>query len=245
MLTLDSIRDIKIYQSKRGYRFSVDSLLVFSFVNVSHAKKIADLGAGSGIIGLLLAKKYLKAKVYLVELQKSLYENSLRNIEINKLKDRVYALNEDIRLIAQGKVIPELGENSFDLVVSNPPFRAPDTGKISPEDERALARHELTLKLDDLLKASQRLLKNGGRLCLIYLPERLTELLIKLRNSGLEPKRLRAVHSTLNEPARMVLVEAVKGRRQGLIFEKPFIIYNDDRSYTEEMKEILEGKEDA
>lgn len=242
MLTLDTIRDIKVYQSKRGYRFSVDSLLVFSFVNMSYAKKIADLGAGSGIIGLLLAKKYPKAKVYLVELQRSLYENCIRNIEINGLQDRVMALNEDIRLIASGKVIPDLEENTFDLIVSNPPFRQPDTGRISPEDERALARHELTLKLDDLVMASHRLLKTGGRLCLIYLPERLVELLMKLRNSGLEPKRLRFVHSKIHEPARMVLVEAAKGRRQGLILERPFIIYNDHGVYTEEMKDILEAR---
>lgn len=221
MLTLDTIRDIKVYQSKRGYRFSMDSLLVFSFVNMSHAKKIADLGAGSGIIGLLLAKKYTKAKVYLVELQRSLYENSIRNIEINGLKDRVMALNEDIRLIARRKVIPDLEENTFDLIVSNPPFRRADTGRISPEDERAVARHELALNLDDLIKASYRLLKTGGRLFLIYLPERLVELLIKLRSFGLEPKRLRFVHSRIQEPAKLVLVEAAKGRRQGLIFERP------------------------
>ncbi|MCX7794009.1 MAG: tRNA1(Val) (adenine(37)-N6)-methyltransferase [Thermodesulfovibrionales bacterium] len=239
MLTLDSIRDIKIFQSKRGYRFSVDSLLVFSFVNTRHAKKIADLGAGSGIIGILLAKKYSKSRVYLVELQKSLYENCLKNIEINGLQDRVMALNEDIRLIAKGKTIAGLEENTFDIIVSNPPFRPPDTGRISPEDERALARHEISLKLEDLLKASQRLLKTGGRLYLIYLPERLVELLIKLRISGLEPKRLRPVHSKINESARMILVEAAKGRRQGLTIEKPFIIYNEHGVYTEEMKNIL------
>lgn len=240
MLTLDSIRDIQIYQSKKGYRFSVDSLLVFFFVNIAHVKKIADLGAGSGVIGLLLAKKYSKARVYLVELQQGLYENCIRNIKINNLQDRVMALKEDIRLIAKGISIPFLEENTFDLIVSNPPFRAPDTGRISPEDERAIARHELTLRIDDLLKASHRLLKTGGRICLIYLPERLTELLLKLRTSGLEPKRLRFVHSKLREPARMVLVEAAKGRRQGLIIEKPFIIYNDQGIYTEEMKSILE-----
>ncbi len=242
MLTLDSICGIKIYQNKKGYRFSVDSLLVFSFVKLSHAKKIADLGAGSGIIGLLLARKYQDSRVYLVELQKGLYENCKKNIEVNGLTERVTALNEDIRLIAKGKVIQGLEENSFDLIVSNPPFRKVKTGKISPEGERALARHEILMELKDLLKASYRLLKIGGRLCFIYLPERLVEVFINLRNTGLEPKRIRFIHSKLNEEARMVLIEAAKERKPGVIIEQPFIIYNEDGTYTAEMASIYEDQ---
>ncbi len=242
MLTLDSILDIKIYQGKRGYRFSVDSLLLFSYVKASRAERICDLGAGSGIIGLLLAKRYPESRVYLVELQKSLYENCKRNIVINDLKERVFAINEDIRKIAsQGS--KDLQDNSFDIIVSNPPFRRPKTGKISQEDERAIARHELRLELKDLLRASFRLLKEGGRLYLIYLSERLVELLKELSLSGLEPKRIRFVHSKAMEPAKMVLVESAKLRRPGLIVEKPFIIYNDDGSYSHEMASIYRGSE--
>ncbi|MCI0469901.1 MAG: methyltransferase, partial [Nitrospirae bacterium] len=72
MLTLDHIRDIQIYQNRDGYRFSVDALLLYSFVNLTRIKRIADLGAGSGIIGILLARRYPSAAVALVELQKSL-----------------------------------------------------------------------------------------------------------------------------------------------------------------------------
>ncbi len=238
MLTLDSIRDIKIYQSKKGYRFSVDSLLLFSFIRLAHVKTIADLGAGSGIIGLLLAKRFLEAEVYLVEIQKGLYELCKMNIRINDLSERVHAINEDIKDIAKGKAIKGLEENSFDLVVSNPPFRRPRTGRLSPENERALARHELLLEFKDLVRASHRLLKTGGRFCLIHLPERLTEVLQELKDTGLEPKRLRFVHSKQKEPAKLVLIEAAKARRPGLVVEKPFIIYNDDGSYTEEMASV-------
>jgi tRNA1Val (adenine37-N6)-methyltransferase len=239
MLTLDSIRNIKVYQSKKGYRFSVDSLLLFSFVKVGHAKKVCDLGAGSGIIGLLLAKESPHLLVYLVELQKGLYENCLKNIRINDLMERVYALNEDIKEIARGRAVKGLEANTFDIVVSNPPFRRPKTGKISPEDERAIARHEIAVELKDVLQASSRLLKNGGRLYIIYLPERIVELFEGLKDFGLEAKRLRFVHSRLNEPAKMVLVEAAKGRRPGIIVERPFIVYNTDGTYTEEMNSVF------
>lgn len=236
-LTLDSILNIKIYQSKKGYRFSLDSLLVLYFAKDCHARKICDLGAGSGIIGLLLAKQRPQAEVYLVELQKGLYENCKRNIIINNLQNRVYAINEDIRRIAKGNT-KDLEYGSFDMVISNPPFRKPKTGKISPEDEKAIARHELTIELPELLKAAFRLLKNGGRLYMIYLAERIVELIKHLKDYGLEPKRIRFIYSKLLEPAKMVLVEAAKGRRPGLVVERPFIVYNEDGTYTDEMASI-------
>src|SRR4030065_1768054 len=95
--TLDGIRDIKIYQNKKGYRFSADALLLYCFVNVKHAYNIADLGTGSGIIGLLLGRKYKDAKVMLVELQKSLYSLAQKNIIMNGLQDRVEVVLADIK----------------------------------------------------------------------------------------------------------------------------------------------------
>ena len=95
--TLDGIRDIKVYQNRKGYRFSVDALLLYSFVNVKHADNIADLGTGSGIIGLLLGRKYSDAKVMLVELQESLYSLAEKNIIMNGLEDRVEVVLADIK----------------------------------------------------------------------------------------------------------------------------------------------------
>jgi tRNA1Val (adenine37-N6)-methyltransferase len=101
MLTLDSIKDFQIYQSKNGYRFSVDALLLFSFINFPRVKKIADLGAGSGIIGLLLARKYPDAEVTLIELQKSLARLAEKNIALNKLEDRVKVIRADLKELSK------------------------------------------------------------------------------------------------------------------------------------------------
>lgn len=240
--SLDGLRDVKVYQSKGGYRFSVDALLLFSFVNLPRVKSIADLGAGSGIIGLLLAKKYPKAEVILIELQKNLVRLAERNAVLNGLEDRVRVINTDVKTLDfssefegfRASALP----NSYDLVVSNPPFRKVKTGRISFGDEKAIARHELSLPLDGLTKAASALLKHHGRFCVIHLPERLTEIISSIRKHALEPKRLRFVHSTMLSEAKMVLIEAVKGAKAGLKTEQPLIIYNEDGSRTKEMNEM-------
>jgi tRNA1Val (adenine37-N6)-methyltransferase len=233
-VTLDSIRDIKIYQSKTGYRFSVDSLLLSDFINLKAVRNIADLGSGSGVVGILIAKKYPKAKVDLFELQTGLVDLSEKNICINNLKDRMQALQCDIRTLPA--LYPGLSE--YELAVSNPPFRKPKSGRLNIEEERAIARHELRLSLSELIAAAYSLLKATGRFCIIYHPCRLSELIETLKKKNLEPKRLRFVHSTRLSEAKMVLVEAVKGGRTGLKVEKPLFLYNEDGSYIEEMPEI-------
>lgn len=234
-VTLDSIRDIKLYQAKSGYRFSVDALLLYSFVNVQRVKKIADLGAGSGIVGLLLAKKYPCAAVSLFELQEGLATLARRNIVLNSLEGRVNVIMRDIREIRRCQCP---SENRFDIVVSNPPFRKPRTGLISSGEERAIARHEIKLKLPELAHAARNLLRSRGRLFLIYHPERLAELAAALREEKIEIKRLRFVHSCALSEAKMVLVEAVSGGATGLKVDRPFYIYDEKGGYGGEMREV-------
>ncbi|MBI1811812.1 MAG: hypothetical protein HYR78_07790, partial [Nitrospirae bacterium] len=133
---------------------------------------------------------------------------------------------------------PLLTPNSFDLVVSNPPFRCQKTGIISPSDEKAIARHEIELKLADLIQASCSLLRSKGRFCMIYHPSRLVELIDALREKHLEPKRLRFVHSNHMTEAKMALVEAIKDGRTEMKIENPLYIYKEDGTYTDEMKAL-------
>lgn len=233
VITLDHIRDVKIYQSKNGYRFSVDALLLYSFVNSLLAEKIADLGAGSGIIGLLLARKYPDADVSLFELQKSLSAMAEKNIALNSLEKRVRVIRTDVREMRTN--FPRTDAGSFDMVVSNPPFRKERSGFVNPGEEKAIARHEITLKLAELVNAAHYLLKSKGRLFLIHHPARLGELVSALREKRMEIKRLRFVHSTPSAEAKMVLVEAITGGRAGLKVERPLIIYSESGGYTDEM----------
>lgn len=231
LTTLDGIRDIRLYQPKSGYRFSVDSLLLFDFVSLKRVRTICDLGAGSGVVGLLLAKKYPSAKVTMVELQDSLYGMAKRNIELNGLEGRVQALRADIRELKDS--------GGFDLAVSNPPFRREASGRLSVESQRAIARHEVMLKLPELIKAAVRI--RARRLCLVYLPERTAELTSGLKASGFEPKRMRFVHSSVHSSAKMVLVEAARGARPGLEVEPPVFVYDESGRYTKYMRVLFCG----
>jgi tRNA1Val (adenine37-N6)-methyltransferase len=236
-ITLDSIRDIRLYQSKKGYRFSVDALLLFDFVNLRKIERIGDFGAGSGIVGILLAKKYPDAAVTLFEIQDSLAVLAEKNIALNNLEERVKVIKTDISRIKLFHA-SFIASHSFDLLVSNPPFRRLKSGRISEGEEKAIARHEIKLGIHDLIDAASYLLKARGRLCIVYHPSRLLELLDILKRKNLEPKRLRFVHSHISSEAKMFLLEATKGGRAGLKVDKPFYIYKGDGSYTDEVREI-------
>lgn len=240
-ITLDSIRDIRLYQPKRGYRFSVDALLLYDFVNLKIVERIADLGAGSGIIGILLAKRYHNASVTLFEIQDTLVRLSEKNIALNNLEDRVKAVKCDVRTLHD---LPLMSHN-YDLVVSNPPFRRFKSGRISAEEEKAIARHEIKLRLPELINAASYLLRAKGRFCIIYHPYRLSELVEILKKKSLEPKRLRFVHSNASSEAKMILIEAVKGGKEGIKVEKPLYIYKENGSYTDEMAQIYNTPEHA
>ena len=233
-VTLDSIRDIKLYQSKLGYRFSVDSLLLYSFINLKRINSIADLGAGTGIVGMLLAKKYPEAKIMLFEIQESLIKLAKKNIIQNSLEDRIKIIKCDIRTLPALTFSP----TDFDLVVSNPPFRRLKSGRLNLEEERAIARHEIKLRLKDLVETVSYLLRIKGRFCIIYHPWRLSELIETLRKAGLEPKRLRFVHSHSVSEAKMILLEAVKNGKVGMKVDRPLYLYEGDGNYTEELKKI-------
>lgn len=227
--TVDCIGSIKICQPKEGYRFSVDALILAHFVNLKRVKKAVDIGAGTGIIGIILAKKYPEAHITMIEIQPEIAELAQKSIKLNNVEARARVLCMDAK---------NFDETGFDLIVSNPPFRRPGTGRISPEEKKAFARHELSLSVNDLAKIGQRALKHHGRLCMIHLPERLTEIVKIMSKHNLEIKRLRFVHSKINTEAKMVLIEAVLGGKVGLRVEPPLFIYNDDGRYTEEMEEI-------
>src|SRR4030066_632466 len=238
--SLDNIKDIKLFQPKRGYRFSVDALLLEDFISAKRLNTGIELGAGSGIISILLAKRLKTTKIIAVEIQKSLVQCAKRNIELNKLGDRVEILNQDIKNLKE-----HFPANKFDFVFSNPPFRKTKSGLLSVNEERAVARHEIKITLHDIIATASYLLKNTGKFYLIYHPFRLIELTGLLHRVRLEPKRIRFVHSRrvesptgIGEEAKMVLIEAVKGSGAWLKIEPPFYIYEKGSEYTAERRRI-------
>lgn len=235
-ITCDTIRDITVYQNKKGYRFSVDALILENFIPKKSYKKAIELGAGSAVISLLLAKKLKKIEIQAIELQEALVHTAQKNVVVNNLSNQVTILHEDIKKL-RSTLQPEKAE----LVFTNPPYRKDRTGRVSPFPEISQARHEIAITLDEIISTSAYLLKNRGTFCIVYHPYRLAELITVLKAYRLEPKRMRVVHDRKDNEARIVLIEAVKGAGQWLKVEAPLFIHRDSGEYSDEMKAIFKG----
>lgn len=234
-----SVGNLRLIQAEKGYRFSLDPILLARFADVRGADSVVDLGTGSGVLPLLLAKLSTVQELIGIELQPQFAERAQRNVALNDLQERVRILPGDVRQVRD--LLPVA---SVDLVVSNPPYRSVGSGQISPADERAAARHELAGGLSDFVAAASWFLKNGGRFALIYLVERLPELITQMLAVGIEPKRLRMIHPRMQEPARMVLVEGRKAGRPGLTVEKPLYVYRGEgRDYSAEVLAMYQNPE--
>ena len=226
---------VQVIQSKSGYRFNVDSVLLAAFINIpDKPSRLIDLGTGSGIIPVLLSLKYKNVELYGVELQESLFAQAWKNFQLNKIKGQVF--KGDIREIRR-IFRPE----SFDYVVFNPPYHKPPDSV--EHTEKNIARYELEGNIKDFIKAASYLLKNKGKLFMVFPSGRLSTVISLLLDKQIYPKRYRFIHPTLEEKATHFLLEAVKGANpEGEIIEKPLIMYKDPKNkiYTPEVEFILE-----
>ena len=216
--TLDGVwgEEVRVIQHRDGYRFSLDSVLLAEFAAPARGVGV-DLGTGSGVVSLALLHRSPDARVIGLELQPQLLSRAVRSGEINGLGGRFQGALGDIRW-------PPLAAGRFDFAVSNPPYRPASDGRLSPTTEKAIARHEVECSLGDVLGAAKRLLRDGGRLSMVYPSERLADLLAGLESMSLRARRLQLVHPRLGDPARMLLVEAEKGGRSLLTVLPPRVL---------------------
>jgi tRNA1Val (adenine37-N6)-methyltransferase len=212
--------DLRLIQSRTGYRFSIDAILLSEFVTIKSGDVVMDLGAGCGIIPLMLLLKKPIARAYALEIQWGLAYQTARNAMLNSFEERMSVVMGDIRT-------PPFSLKFADVIVCNPPYRRPESGRINPDRQRAIARHEILASLDDILRAAKGMLKPKGRLAMIYPAERLTDLMFRIRSFGMEPKRLRVIYPSLNSEAKLALLEASVGGRAGLKVLPPLVDQGD------------------
>jgi tRNA1Val (adenine37-N6)-methyltransferase len=227
---------LTLWQPRVGYRFSLDPLLLANFIGTAPLGRVIDIGAGVGVVGLLLARLDSQAQLTLVELQPRLAALCLRNAAHNQLAPRCTVVEGDVRSAAVRKQLPGAW---FDLVASCPPYYQLGRGGVNPDSEEAIARHEIHLPLAELVRAARRLVGFRGRVALVYPSPRLPELLSALVAEGLTPTRLRLVHTHADQPAQRALVEGRKGARGGLVALPPLILRHPDGSYSEEARRLF------
>lgn len=230
---------VKIIQSDDVFSFSLDAVLLANFAHVTKKTRLVDLCAGNGAVGLFLSRA-TKQLIDLVEIQEKLADMAQRSVELNHLDDQVIVHQLDLKNAPQ-----ELGTDFADVVTCNPPYFVDHPNSVkNPNPYYAIARHEITTNLDQVLQISSRLLKTNGHLYLVHRPERLDDILQSLAQHHLALKKLRFVYPKVDREANMVLIDAIKdGRHNGVRILPPLTVYTEDNQYRPEVARILYGEE--
>ena len=228
-------KDIKIVQNKDYFNFSLDSVLLPNFVEITRkTKKILDMCTGNAPIPLILSTK-TDAKIYGVELQKEVYDLAKETIKINNLDNQIELINDNIKNLKK-----IFDTETFDIITCNPPyFKKKDDSIINENKIKSIARHEIEMELEDVMIISKALLKNEGSLVLVHRTDRLIEIIELMKKHNIEPKRMRLIYPKVNTESNLVLIDGRKNGKEGLKILPPLYIHNDDNSYTNEVLEMF------
>lgn len=228
------------FAQSEHFKLGTDSILLADFVNTASVRRGIDLGCGSGILSLLLLLRTDRLCMTGLEILEDAARAAAENLSKNALSERCEIVCGDIK---DSRSLFRTGE--FDLVISNPPYFASGSGKMSPDPDRAAARGELSCSLDDICSAAAYLCRTGGTFCAVYRAERMAELICRLSAHGLEPKRLRLVSHTADSAPSLVLIEAKRGAKPGLIIMPTLVLRNPDGSETAEVLRIYHREDMA
>ena len=229
-----NLKGLKIIQQKDGFCFGIDSVLLSDFAkNIKNNSTVIDFGTGTGIISILLCGKTNLKNIVGVEIQEEVFEMAQRSVRLNNLENRFQVINEDILNLEK-----IYGTNSFDVVVTNPPYKKRNTGLINDNEKKQISRHEITATLEDFIKVANRILKDKGEFYMVNRPERLVDIISLMRMYKIEPKELRFICSKQGQEPKMVLIKGVKNARPFIKIREDLYIYNDDGTYSDEVKNI-------
>ena len=225
----------RVIQDPASFCFGIDAVLLSWFAKAEPGERIIDLGTGSGVFPILMEARYDGGSYVGLEIREDAAERAQRSVELNGLTDRIRIECGDLK-----EASARFGSGSFDVVTTNPPYVPEGQGLINPDPGKAAAKHELFCTLEDVIRESAALLKQGGRFYMVHRPARLSEILRLFEGYGLQPSRLQFVHSTEDKEAVLLLVSARKGGREQLKVDAPLIVYHADGTYTEQVRKIYD-----
>lgn len=226
----------RIIQNAEKFCFGMDAVLLSGFTSLGGVKegaRVLDLGTGTGIIPILLEAKTKADHLTGLEIQEESADMAKRSVALNHLEDKIDIVQGDIK-----EADSLFNAASFDIITSNPPYMIGQHGLTNPEGPKAIARHEILCTLDDVVRQAARLLKPGGKFCMVHRPFRLAEIITTLCTYKLEPKRMQLVYPYVDKEPNMVLIEAVRGGKPRMTIERPLIVYKEQNVYTDEIYDI-------
>lgn len=227
-----------IIQDTDMFNFSLDSVLLPNFITLNKKiSNILDIGCGNAPIPLILSTK-TSAHIVGVEIQKEVYLLASKSVEVNNLNQQIEIINADIN-----ELYKELETESFDIITCNPPFfKVNETSNLNESPYKKIARHEIKLNLEQIMKISRKLLKNNGIIGLVHRPERLIEIIEVMKRYNIEPKRIQLVYPKKNKEANILLIEGVKNGNPGLKIMPPLYSHDEDGNYTDEIQKFFENR---
>lgn len=224
------VKGYEIIQHPGKFCFGMDAVLLSNFARVKKNERVLDLGTGTGIIPILLTAKTEGQSFTGLEIQEESADMARRSVAHNHLEAKVNIVTGDIKEAAA-----LFGPVSFDVITTNPPYMIGQHGIANPSDTKAIARHEVLCTLDDILQVSAKLLKPKGRFYMVHRPFRLAEILSKMVQVGIEPKRMRLIHPFVDKEPNMVLIEGLRGGNSRMTIDPPLIVYKEVGVYSEEL----------
>lgn len=228
-------RGYHIIQHPEKFCFGMDAVLLSHFVELKKGNRVLDMGTGTGILPILLCAISEKTQFDALEIQMESADMAIRSVKLNELENRIHITQGNI---SQASAI--YGKQSFDAVVTNPPYMNDKHGLQNPDLPKAIARHEILCTLEDVIREASLVLKPQKSLFMVHRPHRLPEIFQTMQRHGLEPKRMRMVHPYIHKEPNMVLIEAVRNGNPMLKTEPPIIVYQRAGVYTQQILDIYD-----
>ena len=225
--------NLKIIQRKDMFNFSLDTVLLANFCTINkNVKKIVDFGTNNAAIPLILSTRTNK-DILGIEIQKEAVELAKKNITLNKLDNQIEIVHADINEYVKNA-------SKVGLVICNPPFfKVDEESNLNENEFLTIARHEIKIDLERIIKSASVILDNRGRFSMVHRPDRMIEILDLMQKYEIEPKRIRFVYPKVGRESHVLLVEGIYKGKKGLKIEPPLYAHNEDGSYSNEVRRMF------
>lgn len=227
------LNDLHIIQSEHGFRFGMDAVILSDFARVRPREHVVDMGTGTGILPILMSAQRSDASFSAFEVQPEMADMAARSVALNGLEERIRIYAQDMREAAR-----TIGYGCAHLVTCNPPYGKQGSTLKNNSESVTIARHEDATTIDEWAAACSAVLRNMGRLCMVFPAQRLLELTDAYRRARIEPKRIRMVYAKVDRAPYLVLLEGMKNAKPGLLWMPPLVVYHQDGTETAEIDRI-------